>query len=163
MSFDSQRRQATLSWLFVGVLFVLCGVLGVLQYRWIGEVSVAARERLRASMLASLERVSRDFQIELNTAFRALVPESAGTDPASLVRDASERYATWKASDHQGQLFRSVALAVREGDTLVLRTPDSEGRWQPSPWPPDWSVLHDFMQAMVTREGPGFRGGGPTG
>src|SRR5258708_39355215 len=98
MSFDSQRRQTTLSWLFVGVLFVLCGVLGVLQYRWIGEVSVAARERLRASLQASLERVSRDFQTELNTTFRALVPESGGADPAALVREASERYAVWKAS-----------------------------------------------------------------
>src|ERR1700761_3513293 len=120
MSFDSQRRQATLSWLFVGVLFALCGVLGVLQYRWIGEVSVAARDRLRASLQASLERVSRDFQTELNTTFRTLVPESAGTDPAALVREASERYGEWMAADHQTQIFRSVALAVREGDTLVL-------------------------------------------
>jgi signal transduction histidine kinase len=162
MSIDSQRRQATLSWLFVGVLFVLCGVLGVLQYRWIGEVSVAARDRLRASLQASLERVSRDFQSELTTAFRALVPESAGNDPAALVREASERYAAWKASDHQAQLFRSVAIAVREGDALVLHRPDAEGRWQASPWPSDWSALREFMQAMISREGPGFRGVGPT-
>jgi signal transduction histidine kinase len=162
MSIDSQRRQATLSWLFVGVLLMLCGVLGVLQYRWIGEVSVAARDRLRASLQASLERVSRDFQIELNTAFRALVPEAAGNDPAVLMREVSERYALWKASDHQGQLFRSVAIAVREGDTLVLHRPDAQDKWQRSPWPSDWSELHEFMQAMVSREGPGFRGAGPS-
>ena len=163
MSFDSQRRQATLSWLFVGVLFVLCGVLGVLQYRWIEEVSIAARDRLRASLQASLERVSRDFQIELNTTLRTLVPESAGTDPADVVRDASKRYADWMAADHQTQIFRSIALVVREGDTLVLRRPVIEGRWQPAPWPADWSGLRDLMQAMLTRDGPGFRGGGPTG
>src|SRR5207245_6496579 len=69
-----QRRQAMLSWLFVGALFVLCGVLGVLQYRWIGEVSLAARDRLRASLQASLDRVGRDFQTDLLVSCRSLIP-----------------------------------------------------------------------------------------
>ena len=55
------RRRTTLSWLIVAGLFVLCGVLGVLQYRWIGEVAVAARDRLRGSLQASLFRLSSDF------------------------------------------------------------------------------------------------------
>ena len=38
------ERRTVFSWLFAGALFVLCGFLGVLQYRWLGEVSVAERE-----------------------------------------------------------------------------------------------------------------------
>ena len=53
MSLQKNARRAMLSWLFVGALFILCGVLGGLQYRWIGEVSVAARERLRGSLQAN--------------------------------------------------------------------------------------------------------------
>jgi len=49
-----QRRRTALSWLFVAGLFVLCGVLGVLQYGWIGEVSVAARDRLRGAPVLSM-------------------------------------------------------------------------------------------------------------
>ena len=62
MSNGKHRRRTTLSWLFVAGLFVLCGVLGVLQYRWIGEVSVAARDRLRGSLQANLNRLSLGFQ-----------------------------------------------------------------------------------------------------
>src|SRR5260370_32423987 len=105
MNSGQHRRPTTLSWLFVAGLFVLCGVLGVLQYRWIGEVSVAARDRLRASLQASLERVSRDFQTELNTTFRALVPESPIPDAAALLSETSQRYAAWRASDHQAPLL----------------------------------------------------------
>ena len=71
MSMDKNKRRALLSWLFVGSLLVLCGVLGVLQYRWIGEVSIASRERLRGSLESSLNRLSQDFNSEIAAASRA--------------------------------------------------------------------------------------------
>lgn len=40
------------------VVFVLCGVPGVLQYRWTGEVSLAERERLRGILQANQARAS---------------------------------------------------------------------------------------------------------
>ena len=41
MSTTKSKPRPTASWLFLGALILLCGCLGVLQYRWIGEVSVA--------------------------------------------------------------------------------------------------------------------------
>src|SRR5689334_11980527 len=161
MSPESQRRQLTVSWLFVAILFALCGILGILQYQWIGEVSVAARERLRASLQGSLERVSRDFQTELTAAARAIAPEASDTTPEYLAREAGERYQAWKSADHQGRLFRTVALITREGDSLVLREPDSEGQFRPAEWPPEWQGLREFWMSISTREGRGFRGGPP--
>ena len=79
MRTSKHRRRTTLSWLFVAGLFVLCGVLGLLQSRWIGEVSVAARDRLRGSLQASLYRLSLDFNTEIATACRALLPAVSGT------------------------------------------------------------------------------------
>jgi hypothetical protein len=38
------EKQAFLSWRFVSALVILCGILGFLQYRWIGEVSLAERD-----------------------------------------------------------------------------------------------------------------------
>ena len=101
MSADSQRRQATLSWLFVALLFVLCGVLGVLQYRWIGEVSVAARDRMHASLQAALDRVQRDFQSDLASACRAISPDDSDVDPAEFVGQVSARYTAWKEASRQ--------------------------------------------------------------
>lgn len=160
MSIDSQRRQVTISWLFVGVLFGLCGVLGVLQYRWIGEVSIAARERLRASLQASLERVSRDFQTELTAAARSIMPEAPPAESATLLRDVGERYAAWKSAEHGGRLFRSVAVATREGEALSLHMAQPGGATPASAWPAEWTPLEEFLQAIASREGRGFRGGG---
>src|SRR5260370_9699336 len=52
MSPENNHRPAMLSWLFVIALLALSTVLAVLQYRWIGEVSRADRERLHTSLQA---------------------------------------------------------------------------------------------------------------
>ena len=80
MNLKIANRQAALSWLMVGVLFVLCAVLGVLQYRWIAEVSVAAQERMQRSLQGSLSRLSQDFNQEVATSMRGLVPASTPRD-----------------------------------------------------------------------------------
>jgi signal transduction histidine kinase len=150
-----------LAWIFVGVLFVLCGVLAVLQYRWIGEVSVAARDRMRASLQAGLIRVSRDFQSEINAACRAIAPENPQPDPAAFAAQVSERYAAWKSSGQTAQLFRTVGAVTREGDRLVLWLAGADGRFQPAPWPEHWKATRQFLEGAILREGAGRRGGGP--
>ena len=65
--------RPTASWLFVGALFVLCASLGYLQYRWIGEVSIAARDRMRTALQVSLVRLSQDFNSEISTSCRGLL------------------------------------------------------------------------------------------
>src|ERR1035437_3770046 len=90
MNVESNQRRAVLSWLFVGTLLVLCGVLGVLQYRWIGEVSLAARARLHGNLQASLDRLSRDFNSEIATACRALLPAN------SSEAEYAARYEQWR-------------------------------------------------------------------
>ncbi len=158
---DTQRRQARLSWIFVGLLFVLCGALGLLQYRWIGEVSVAARDRMRASLQAGLERVSRDFQSEINTACRAIAPEDPKPEPAEFAAQVGERYAAWKAAGQAVQLVRGVGVVTREGDRLVLRLPDADGKFLPAAWPAEWKGTQQFLEGVILREDRGARGGGP--
>ena len=160
MGSNHQQRQATLSWLFVGLLFVLCGALGVLQYRWIGEVSIAARDRMHASLQAGLDRVSRDFQAELTAACRAIAPEDA-VDPAKITAQVAARYAAWKGSGHQAQMFRAVGVASRQDDAIVLRLAGADGRLETAPWPDEWKAMHEFLQEMPVRESRGRRGGMP--
>jgi hypothetical protein len=45
---------AVLLLVFVSALFALCVVLGILQYRWIAEVNVTARDRLQEGLQRSL-------------------------------------------------------------------------------------------------------------
>ena len=58
MRIDDSKRRKMPWWIFVGAMFALCAVLGALQYRWIGEASIADRDRMRRSLKASLERIS---------------------------------------------------------------------------------------------------------
>ena len=96
MNLDKNKRRAMLSWLFVSALFALCGVLGVLQYRWIGEVSVAARERLRGSLQANLDRLSQDFDSEIASACRALLPATPQAGAQAAEAEVAVRYELWK-------------------------------------------------------------------
>lgn len=146
-------RRAWLSWLVLGVLLALCGVLGVLQYRWIGEVTQAERERLRASLQASLSGLSRDFNSELTAACAALLPSRLPPDEAEKEEDYAARYLRWKASARHDQLFRSVALVVPQGSTPVLRSLDlDKGVFRSAEWPAAWSALRDRHSAWLSAE-----------
>jgi signal transduction histidine kinase len=135
------RGRAISSWLFLGALFVLCGVLGVLQYRWIGEVSVAARERMHGSLQASLNRVSQDFNSEISSATRALMPAGSPADPEAVERGVLANL------DHSLRPFQRIAIAVPRNGALVLRQLDFDKRvFMTADWPEAWKS----MQARLT-------------
>src|SRR5664279_701768 len=165
MSNGKNRRRAALSWLFVAGLFVLCGVLGVLQYRWIGEVSVAARDRLRGSLQASLNRLSLDFNTEIATACRALLPADSGPGSAAAEAEVLARYAQWKKTARRGQMFRHIALAEPRNKTSVLRILDlDKAIFETAEWPSDWMPMKERLENMWSaepRERRGFPGPPP--
>src|SRR6476619_7572908 len=109
-----KQRRTILSWMIVGGLFLLCGVLGVLQYRWIGEVSEAARDRLRVSLQASLTRISQEFSTEIANACRALLAPGAGSPD----QDIAANFAQWNKTARHNQMFRHLAIVVPENEIL---------------------------------------------
>jgi signal transduction histidine kinase len=50
-------------------LFVLLGVLAALQYRWLGQVSAAERERMQGTLSAGAARFAEDFDRELSRVY----------------------------------------------------------------------------------------------
>ena len=50
----------------VGFLLILLPILAVLQYRWIGEVSAAERQRLEGSIRVASGQLADDFAIEIS-------------------------------------------------------------------------------------------------
>jgi len=135
MSSERNSPRTLLSWLSVTALFVLCGVLGVLQYRWIGEVSTAARERLQGTLQASLNRFSRDFNSEISTASRAIVPVSP-PDARAVELELAARYQQWKKTARHSQIFNRVAIAIPQRDILLLCVVDPKsGEAAPIYWP----------------------------
>jgi signal transduction histidine kinase len=162
MSTLSSRRRSLFSWLFLGLLFALCGILGALQYRWIGEVSVAAREHLQGSLQASLLRLSQDFNSEITSACSPLIPVGQVTDSADVERQLESRFRQWQSTARPTGLLRSVALAVpRQQSVDLLFLNLQTGALEPADWPPAWSDARRRIESMLRPRPP--REEGPPG
>ncbi|MEO8371351.1 MAG: HAMP domain-containing sensor histidine kinase [Candidatus Solibacter sp.] len=150
-----KQRRTILSWLIVGGLFLLCAVLGVLQYRWIGEVSEAARDRLHVSLQASLTRISQEFSTEIANACRALLAPAGDSQEA----DIAANFAQWKKTARHNLMFRHIALATPEGQKLTLRMLDPiKDAFVPAEWPEEWSSTRERLQNFMSSEPRGGRG-----
>ena len=113
---NGRGRETWGEWLFVCALFALCAVLGILQYRAIAEVSIAARERLRGSLEASLFAFSQDFNSIVSSAAGALLP--AAPEDAKAARNAvTALYARGGPNARYRRLF--AHRAGRAGETLT--------------------------------------------
>src|SRR5579871_2238877 len=157
MNVEKNRRRAMLSWLFVGALLVLCGVLGFLQYRWIGEVSIAARERLQSSLQASLGRLIQDFDSEIAAECRLILPPEAGPDASSIESEVSTRYSRWKSTTPHAQIFHRIALAFPQEETTKLRILDPvNAGFSDAEWPAEWKSVQNRLESRLSRD-PGAR------
>jgi signal transduction histidine kinase len=156
MKIEKDRRRALLSAASVGALFLLCGVLALLQYRWIGEVTQAARERLRSDLHANLNRFSRDFNAEISAACRSVLPESATPNVEQLEQDMAARYQQTRSSGRATQLFRRIAIASPRDGTAALSSLDPErGVFEKAEWPAGWQSIRGRIESRIAMEGGG--------
>ena len=154
MQASNKSRHMLLSWLFVGTVAALAVVLGVLQYRWIGEVSVAERDRLRAGLQTSLRRLSQDFNSEITAACAALLAPAGSSDEPDAY---AARYLHWKESSHHGRLFRRIALlGEKDGVVTLLLLDPAKSAFEPAAWPEAWQPVRERFEARFSGErGPG--------
>jgi signal transduction histidine kinase len=146
-------RQARLSWLFVGLLAILCVVLVLIQNQWTGEVSRAEQERLRSGLQNSLNRLSRDFNNEITNSCAALLPTGSDVEQLGLEAAYAGHYARWKES--HDRMFARVALVVpRAGKFDFLLLDLNANRFAPAEWPASWSGMRDRLLARITGPGP---------
>jgi len=133
-------------------LFVLFAVLGVLQYRWIGEVSRAERDRTRGSLQASLERLGQDFNSGIVSACRALMPAEPPRDTASAEAEVVARYAQWRAATAQAFLFSRIALASpgEDGQPALHMLDPNTGAFAPAAWPAGWENARDRIEFRLS-------------
>jgi signal transduction histidine kinase len=152
MNLPKNKRRTVVSFLCIGALCVFCGVLGVLQYRWIGEVSLAARARLAGSLQANLNRISLDFSAEIAAACRALIPANSGAG-IEVEKDVAARYEQWKKTARHGLLFRRIALAEPEKQTQVLRNLNlDKAVFETVDWPAEWASTKARLEGMLQPE-----------
>ena len=147
-------RKSLWAWLFVWTLFALCAVLGILEYRAIVEVSVAARERLRSSLEASLIAFSQDFDSEISAGAGSLVPDTPENAQAAQNAFAA-LYARARQTPLIGRLFSRIAMAIPQKQGVELRAFDlDDGVWKSAEWPAGWAGVRRRIEFAPLREGP---------
>jgi hypothetical protein len=150
-----RERRTFLYWIALGCVASLCCVLAILQYRWIGEISRAEQERLRASLQGALARLSDDFNSGIEAACIALQPSGGEVDEFGREQAYAARFASWRDSAKYRNLFSAIAIAIPGDGEVSLKTLNmSTGRFAPSAWPQAWQALHEQLLERV-------RGGHP--
>lgn len=153
----SWKQKPWMMWLLVAAMLVLLPLLAVLQYRWLGEVSAAERERMQANLKTSAERFCSDFDRELTVIYTQI---QNLTEPNLLQPNQAEanllspgfaaRYSQWAAGNPKTKLISGV---YRIGDdasgklALVVFNSDS-GMFQLSDWPDKLLPLRQRFEAQ---------------
>jgi signal transduction histidine kinase len=144
---------------------VLLVALAVLQYRWVGQVSDAERERLRRGLETAADHIADDFDREVFRAFVAFAPTRR--TGAGLVERLADGWDRWRASALDPELIADVfVLAPAHDDSraeAALARLDVEARsLVPSDWPPELVALDERLDlARASRHSPTSRPRGP--
>jgi hypothetical protein len=105
-------------------MLVMIAVLATLQYRWLGRISDAERERLTTTLSGMADAYAKDFDRELALAYMLfqldpVVPGSAAPGAESLPARLAERHDRWQATARYPKLIRELYVTAREGDGSI--------------------------------------------
>jgi len=148
---ENIKLRAWRAWASAGLLAVLCAVLAVLQSRWISEISLAERDRLREQLQTGLNQLSADINNRVAEACVGLTPDSAQFDQSPREAVYASQYRHWKESHEP--LFQRIALAVPEFGTLDVSLLDLDSaQFTPVVWPVEWAGMLDRLNAHLLGE-----------
>jgi signal transduction histidine kinase len=147
-------------------LLVLLPALAVLQYRWVGQVSTAERERMQRNLRTAAAQFRENFDGEI---VRAVLSLQVG--PATALEGASDRYTdryeTWLNTSAHSQVVAGVLLVDSDSGQLRLRRWNTESHvFEATEWPDslgEWhtrfeSELSDFTAGRPPTRRAAFRG-----
>src|SRR5688572_20756710 len=100
-------RRALLPGL-AALLILFVAILGFFQYRWLGEVSAAEGDRMRAALRGRSGAFARELDREVTRAVRWLGYGPGGRDAGPVEAALAERWRRWQEQAPQPRLVRAV-------------------------------------------------------
>jgi signal transduction histidine kinase len=139
----------------IGLLALLV-LLATLQYRWLGRISEAEREQLRARLSGRATEFAHDFDRELTRAYLLFQPEGPQPEPDEDLA-FGQRYDRWQATSAFPRMLREFYMARRDrGGALMLERFDLATRTlQPAAWPPSMADWRSRLDDRGERVQPG--------
>ena len=131
-------------------LLGLIALLATLQYRWLGQVSDAERERMRVSLAARATAFTQDFDREITRAFLTFQLEAA-TDGSDLAASAGERFDRWQGTSRYPRTVQDVYIASRTGGALGLQRFNPSTRFiERAQWPEALAVVREQLETPAS-------------
>lgn len=147
-------RKWTLDHARLWVVLMVAALLSVVplawfQYRWIGQISEAERERRQAHLYASVTRFARELDGEVAPVFRLLLYGRLGgwfSNPPDLAGS----YARYLEAGGEPRLIKNLYWSQGGVDGLreLLRLDPAAGQVAPVAWPAELQPLRAQLQAQ---------------
>ena len=143
--------------LVAAALLGLIAVLATLQYRWLGRISDAERERMTANLGAHAIAFAQEFDRELTRAYLTFQLEPAHEAGNSAARLAA-RHERWVATSRYPRLIKEIFIAARadDGSEQPLQRFNPTTRFvEPAEWPEALRRIHESLakqQGVPSRE-----------
>ena len=146
-SMNVGKKRVSAVTILVGLVAILLPALAYMQYQWLGQLSLAERERMQRSLRTAAEQFAREFDGELSKALAGLQVEGSVARNENWTSYA-QRYSTWMTNAAEPRLVRDVFLVdVMPGVEVARRVPPP-----PPPPPPPPSTPPPGKNATVIFE-----------
>jgi len=123
-------------------MLVALAAVATLQHRWLGEVSEAERERMRAGLRTRASAFAQEFDGEITRLFLAfhVDPDLLDGDPAAAIAGA---FAAWQAATPAPAIVRGIYIASGATiETATIQRFDPAARTlAPAEWPREFQEL----------------------
>src|SRR4051812_41646737 len=96
-------------------LLGLIVLLATLQYSWLGQISDAERQRMRASIETRAAEFAKDFDQEITRAYLLFQPDAAHREDDEAKR-LTERYERWQATARFPRMLKALYRVTRDDD-----------------------------------------------
>ena len=119
-----------------GALLGLIALLATLQYRWLGQISGAERDRMRATLNVRASGFAEDVDREVTRAYLLFQLDAMPQDQSVLARLAA-RYDRWQATARFPRMIKDVYVLSRADDSgaTFQRFNGTTHFLEPAQWP----------------------------
>jgi two-component system, OmpR family, sensor histidine kinase SenX3 len=153
-----QARERLLRWVAIPALAAVLAGLGVLQYRWSGQVSDATRAQMLANLHMSLMSFRQDFGRELG-ATASEIRTIADSPEASNPKELGEQFHRLQQTAAHPNLVSNIYLWADPTHQQPLRFDPANGQFERTAWPTVFDPMQQRLLEITTAHHP--PAGGP--
>lgn len=160
------RRQIRVPMAVIaGGLLGLIALLATLQYRWLGQISGAERERMTATLHTRATAFGKDVDRELTLAYLLFQLDALHGDQG-IATSVAVRYDRWLASARFPRMVKDIYIVPAQtapDESVPLQRYDPATRFiQPAEWPEAAAPIRTQIEAPPHEPVAGDRGPGAT-